>query len=100
MLKAMAFWVDFDDLDLPEAIYEHIALYHRLLKDQCFVLVHAKAYLTAEELDRLYSMAQYQKWELLLLEAHFNENVLEPEQHTLFDADLCELRLDKLSKEL
>ena len=94
LLKAMDFRVELDGLPAVEALYEHIVLYHRLMKNQCFILVHAKAYFSEEELLKLYEMAQYQKWNLLLVESHEYENKLKAEQHRLFDADLCELILE------
>ena len=94
LLKAMDFRVELDGLPVIEALYEHIALYHRLMKNQCFILVHAKAYFSEDELLKLYEMAQYQKWNLLLVESHEYENKLKAEQHRLFDADLCELILE------
>lgn len=94
LLKAMEFRVELDGLPVSEALYEHIALYHRMMKNQCFILVHAKAFFSEEELMNLYKMAKYQKWNLLLLESHTYEKRLEGEQHRLFDKDLCELFLE------
>ena len=98
LLKAMEFRVELEGLPAHEALYEHIALYHRLIKHPCFVLIHAKSYFSSEELRQLYSMAQYQKWNLLLLESHMAEERLEGEEHRLFDRDLCELLLDSSAK--
>lgn len=91
LLKAMEFRVDLEDLPPHETLYEYLSLLDRLLKDQCFVLVQAKTYFSEQELLQLYSMAQYRKWNLLLLEAHAAPRRLEGEVHRLYDADLCEL---------
>lgn len=91
LLKAMEFRVDLEDLPPHETLYEYLSLLERLLKDQCFVLVQAKTYFSEQELLQLYSMAQYRKWNLLLLEAHAAPRRLEGEVHRLYDADLCEL---------
>lgn len=95
LLKAMDFHVDLRDLSVPEALAEHIALYHRLLKNQCFVLIHAREFFSVEELRQLYTLAQYQKWRLLLWESNACKERLPEEDHVLFDADLCELTLEK-----
>lgn len=91
LLKAMEFRVDLEDLPPHETLYEYLSLLDRLLKDQCFVLVQAKTYFSEQELLQLYSMAQYRKWNLLLLEAHAAPRRLDGEVHRLYDADLCEL---------
>ena len=98
LLKAMEFRVDLQDLNAPEALAEHIGLYHRLLKNQCFVLIHAKQFFTVKELQQLYTLAQYQKWNLLLVESSSCKSRLYDEAHTLFDTDLCELTLDHFEK--
>ena len=100
VLKAMDFHVDFSDLESHEALYEHISLCNRVMKYPCFVLVHAKAFFSREELRSIYEMAQYRKWNLLLLESYQQEERLEQEDHRLFDADLCELVLEDTEKKL
>jgi len=70
ILKAMDVQIDFSGLTACEALYEHLAAYNRLMKHQCFVLVHAKSCFSEEELGKLYEMALYEKWKLMLLEAH------------------------------
>lgn len=91
LLKTMDFRVDLEGLPPHETLYEYLSLLDRLLKEQCFVLVQAKAYFSEQELLQLYSMAQYRKWNLLLLESHTQPRRLEGERHRLYDADLCEL---------
>ena len=66
---------------------------HGLAKDQCFVLVNAKAFFSAAELEKLYKMARYRKLCLLLLEPRAG-TTLPGEEIRLFDEDLCELTLD------
>lgn len=95
LLKAMDIRVDLEDLSVPEALCEHISLYHQLMGRGCVVLVRVKDLMTPDELRRFYQMAGYQKWNLLLLEAHGQEERLPEEQHRLFDRDLCELILEK-----
>lgn len=94
ILKAMNFCVDLSGVDPHEALYEHLSLCERVMKHPCFVLVHAKAFFSEEELKRIYDMAQYRKWNLLLLESHQHETRMGQEDHRLFDADLCELVLE------
>lgn len=65
-----------------------------MMKHQCFVLVHAKSCFSEEELGKLYEMALYEKWKLMLLEAHGRESILPIEQQWIFDRDLCELFLE------
>ena len=83
------------DQNTPEALAEYIGLYHRLLKNQCFVLIHAKEFFTTKELRQIYALAQYQKWHLLLLESCTCKERLAEEVHLLFDSDFCELTLEK-----
>ena len=93
LLKAMEFRVDLSDLPAFEALYERMALIDGLTKHQCFTLVNARAYFSAEELKKLYAMARYRKLTLLMIESHIDAP-LPDEDIRLFDADLCELTLD------
>lgn len=95
ILKAMGFCVELRGVPAHEALYEHISLCHRVMKNPCFVLVHAKAFFSSDELRQLYDMAGYRKWNLLLLESHQYSERLDGEEHRLIDDDLCELVLDK-----
>lgn len=94
LLKAMEFRIDLEGLTACEALYEQLALLHRLGRDQCLVLINAHAFFGAEELSKLYSMAQYQKMNLMLLESRAALRPMPPEDVMLFDEDLCELSLD------
>lgn len=96
LLKAMNFRIDLSGMPAHEALYEHISLCSRVMKNPCFVLVHAKAFFSTDELRGLYDMARYRKWNLLLLESHSYPIRIEGEEHRLFDQDLCELVLDKM----
>lgn len=98
LLKAMNFGVDLGHLDAEEALYERISLNNLAVRHLCMVLVHAKAYFSPDELSRLYRMARYRKWNLLLLESHPYPERLEGKEHLLFDRDLCELRLENGDK--
>lgn len=93
LLKAMDFRADLSGLSACEALLEQMTLLHGLAKDQCFVLVNAKAFFSAAELEKLYKMALYRKLCLLLLEPRAG-TILPGEQIRLFDEDLCELTLD------
>lgn len=94
ILKAMGFGVELRGMSAHEALYEYISLCHRVMKNPCFVLVHAKAFFSSDELRQLYDMAGYRKWNLLLLESHQYSERLDGEEHRLIDDDLCELMLD------
>ena len=87
--------IDMEGLSFAESLYEHLSLHHRLLKNQCLVLVQARSILSKEELLQLYKMASYEKWNLLLLEATQQERISEYEKYRLFDKDLCELILEE-----
>ena len=89
----MEFRIDLSDLPICEALYERMAFIDGLAKHQCFALVNARAYFSAEELKKLYAMARYRKLTLLMIESHINAP-LPDEDIRLFDADLCELTLD------
>jgi len=91
LLKAMEFRADLDDLPPHEMLFEYLDLNQQITKDQCFALVHAKAFFSVDELQQLYSMAHYKKWNLLLIESHIAGVRLESEQYRLYDMDLCEL---------
>ena len=93
LLKAMEFRIDLSDLPICEALYERMAFIDGLAKHQCFALVNARAYFSAEELKKLYAMARYRKLTLLMIESHIS-SPLPGEDIRLFDADLCELTLD------
>lgn len=94
LLKAMDVHLDFEGMSFPEALCEHIVVHHKMTKQVCIVLIRAKDVLSREEIMDLYQMACYQKWNLLLLEAHMQEERFPEEVHRLFDRDLCELLLD------
>lgn len=95
LLKAMGFQVSFEGLPIPEALCEYLALHHQLLKDQCFVLVDAKRFFSVQELEQLYQIAFYQKWNLLLMESGDASTKLAGEIWRLYDADLCELKIEE-----
>ena len=94
LLKAMEFRIDLEGLPACEALYEHLALIHRMAKNQCFVLINAKIFFSQEELRQLYKMTQYQKMNVMLLENHAFSPLEQLEEIVLFDEDLCELSLD------
>ena len=88
-------------LSAPDEISHYVSAYQlssRMLgapsNDQYgYVLVNAKAFFSAAELEKLYKMARYRKLCLLLLEPRAG-TILPGEQIRLFDEDLCELTLD------
>ena len=94
LLKASGFRISLNDLSPVEALEEYLSVYSSFLKDPCFVLIDAKAFFSEEELQRLYQMALYKKWRLLLLESTSRETVLPEENVCLIDKDLCLLRLN------
>ena len=94
LLKAAGFQLDFGELPPAEALMEELSFYHRMMGQACLVLVSAKDWLTEEELRQLYSAAQYQKWNLLLIETDLKGISLDAEDHILIDRDLCELRYE------
>lgn len=93
LLKASGFGISLEGMSSMEALIEHLGVYSALMKDQCFVLVDAKAYFTSEELKQLYLTAVYKKWNLLLLEPRAGERIPEFENTVVIDADLCLLHL-------
>lgn len=93
LMKSQKFQPVLDGETPLERLMQYFELYSGLLKEQCFVLVSAKAYFEPEQLRQLYKMAAYQKWNLLLLENHAAQP-LEGEDICIVDADLCEFRLD------
>ena len=95
LLKAMQFKLCLRDLPPHEALWEQLLLHHKLLGSQCFVLLHARTLLSAQEMERLYEMALYEKMPLLLLEARAPEQRLPQEVYRLYDGDMCELGVDK-----
>lgn len=93
LLKALKCQPVLDGVHPLERLMQYIELYSGLMKQQCFVLVDAHAYFSADELRELYRMAGYQKWRLLLLEQRLGAP-LPSEDICLLDDGLCELRLD------
>lgn len=96
LLKAMDFHIDLDGLLPCEALYEHMALLHKLSKKQCFILINAHSYFNTEELTMLFKMVQYQKMQLLLIESHAVSKRIDCEEIVLFDEDMCQLSLDSV----
>ena len=68
----MEFRIDLSDLPICEALYERMAFIDGLAKHQCFALVNARAYFSAEELKKLYAMARYRKLTLLMSAPDFS----------------------------
>ena len=95
ILKAMNFRVDLEGLSAHEAIYEQMNLIETVSKNQLYVLVNAKAFFSMEELRQLYDMAAYRKMRLLLMEASVSYIIKDYEAVTVFDNDLCEIKLAK-----
>lgn len=93
LLKALKCQPVLDGEGPLERLVQYLALYSGLMKDQCFVLVAARAYFSQEELREFYRMAAYEKWRILLLEQRMPEP-LPGEVFCLLDESLCELRLD------
>lgn len=93
LLKTLKCQPVLDGKEPLERLMQYLDLYHTLLKDQCFVLVGARAYFSSEEMEGFYAMAHYKKWRVLLLEQH-RPTPLPGESYCLLDDTLCELRLD------
>lgn len=93
LLKALKFQPVLDGEGPLERVIQYLELYHGLMKRQCFVLVEAHSYFTADELRSLFCMAAYRKCPLLLLE-HHRPASLEGEDIRLIDEQMCELHLD------
>ena len=93
ILKAMDFHVDLEGLRANEAIYEQMNLVESVSKNQLYVLVNAKTFLSEEELGQLYQMVTYRKMRLLMLESGNPYRMDEFESVTIFDKDLCEIKL-------
>lgn len=93
LLKALKFRPSLeDDTDIGKLI-EYLDLSAGLLKAQCFILIGAKSHFSSEELQELYKMATYKKWNVLLVEPYIRER-LPNEFAIILDSNLCELRLD------
>lgn len=92
LIKAAQFRLSIDGDSPAENLISYIEILSSLLKNQCVVLVNAKAYFSDDELLSLYKMSMYQKWNVLLLEPLQPEESLENEKYYLLDQDLCEIR--------
>ena len=73
-----------------ERLMQYLELHHRLLPSPCMVLVGLHLYFSREELEQLYRMAAYQKWNLLALEP-YQSPPLPQERICIIDKDLCQL---------
>lgn len=96
LLKAIRFLPNVEDGSPVERLIQYIELHTSLLKDQCIVLVNAKAYFSGQELKDLYKIALYQKWRILLLEPSLRGGRINEENCYITDSDFCELRIEKM----
>lgn len=93
ILKAMNFHVDLEGLPAHEAVYEQMSLMESVSKNQLYVLVNAKSFFSEQELRQLYQMTTYRKMRLFMLEAQETKRITDFETVTVFDRDLCEIKL-------
>lgn len=93
LMKALKFRPSLDDDTDIGKLIGYLDLNAGLLKEQCFILVCAKSYFSSAELQELYKMVIYKKWNVLLVEPCAHEQ-LPNESTIILDSNLCELRLD------
>lgn len=72
---------------------QYLELYHQLMPRPCVLLVGMHLYFSRQELEQLYQMALYEKWNVLVLEPHQCPPQTQ-EQWCIIDHDGCELRVD------
>lgn len=96
-MKAIKFQTSLEGDDPLERVMQYIAVYHGLMKQQCFILVDAHGYFDEDELSGLFRFAADRKCSLMLLE-HRCPHLLKQEDACLVDAQFCEIRLDVLGE--
>ena len=89
LMKFFAFSVDFDALDITEAILEYMRLCRKYFKKSLFVFVNLKCFLSENERELFYKNLAYEKFNVLLLEAFQLEKNVAFENNTIIDRDLC-----------
>ncbi len=82
--------------DLPQKLLRRMRIAQSFLHKDCFILIHAKQYLSQEELNMLYQEAFYRKIRILLLEnlcLHLDSDY---ETAWIVDRDDCEIYPDEV----
>lgn len=91
LFKALDFKISAEGLSLAEGILEYMVVTRTFLKEQCFVFVNLKSYLSEDELDVFYQEVFYGKHHILLIENIMREQVFPFEKIRIIDRDLCEI---------
>ena len=66
------------------------------LKRSCFIFIGLKQYLTQDELEELYKVAQYRKIRIMLFENRQPELNKAKETLWLIDKDYCEIYIEEV----
>lgn len=91
LFKALDFKISTEGLSLAESILEYMAVTRTFLKEQCFVFVNLKSYLSEDQLEVFYQEVFYGKHHTLLIENVMREPVFPFEKIRIIDKDLCEI---------
>lgn len=73
-----------------ESICDYVSLCKKYTKSRVYVFVNLKSFLSDCEISEFYKFAMYEKIDLLIVESS-EKALLECENETIIDADLCEI---------
>ena len=91
LVKLLGFRLDVESLPFSERILEWMVMQRNFFGKQLFVFFGLKSYLSDEGLRLFYRSVFYEKLSVLLIESCQRETVLQEEQTTIVDEDLCVL---------
>lgn len=91
LLKIFSVKFDVDYQNILEKLVEYITLMDNLEKNQLYVFVNLKTYLTDEEIGEFYKFIFYNKINVLLIENFKRGENLKEEKIYLIDKDLCRI---------
>ena len=91
ILKLLGFYIETENLSLPEKIMEYIGFLNLYCGKKLFIILNLKSALTQEEFFEFVKLLRYKKINILLIENQKGEIVEENENVRIIDNDLCEI---------
>ena len=76
---------------LVERIVDYIKIYNELMNINIFAFINLKAFLSENDLKKLFQFAGYQKIQMLLIDGKASKTNFENERIYIIDEDLCEI---------
>lgn len=88
IMKGANFSFSIQSDTLVERICDYVRLVSRYMNKSIFSFVNLKHFVTNEDLEKLYSFFEYEKYHLILFEGT-QKQYIPGEQHLVIDKDLC-----------